>query len=275
MTNRILLPVLGFAAIAGALFLLVAAMTARAAEPRDPSLPIVQGNNSYEQGDYQRALELYDLGLKLGAKNGHLYYNLANAEYRLGQIGKAIAYYRLAQEDMPSDPDVRVNLALARKQVKEKVTSGAEESLISADRFFPLNHEFNREQLKAVFLTLYLVFWVNVVLLVFFRRPAFQTSLIIFGLLTAYSALTVFGTKIGPDGSVQLALTPSAWSTVPGVITASEVKVYSGNSETFQVVFVLHDGVELEVGERRGDWVQVLLSGGRKGWVKDSEIQVL
>src|SRR4030095_9977885 len=47
-----------------------------------------------------------------------LWFNLGNACFKSGQIGRAIVAYRRAENSTPRDPDVRANLKFARNQVK-------------------------------------------------------------------------------------------------------------------------------------------------------------
>ena len=46
-----------------------------------------------------------------------LYFNLGNALFKSGQIGRAIVNYRLAGQLAPRDPDIRANLRFARNHV--------------------------------------------------------------------------------------------------------------------------------------------------------------
>src|SRR5262249_54460599 len=47
-----------------------------------------------------------------------VYFNLGNAWFKSGQLGRAIAAYRQAERLNPRDPDVRANLQFARNQAQ-------------------------------------------------------------------------------------------------------------------------------------------------------------
>ncbi len=54
---------------------------------------------------FEHAVQLYEKLLGSGFINGQIYYNLGNAYYRLGMSGKAIIYYRRAEnccQEMPT-----------------------------------------------------------------------------------------------------------------------------------------------------------------------------
>jgi tetratricopeptide (TPR) repeat protein len=69
----------------------------------------VQGNLSYKEGDFLRAIEKYEGIIAQGKASGPLYYNLANAYYRQGDLGKAILNYERAKRLLPRDGDLNFN----------------------------------------------------------------------------------------------------------------------------------------------------------------------
>ena len=54
--------------------------------------------------------------MQSGQVSAALYFNLGNAWFKSGQIGRAIAAYRQAEQITPRDPDLRANLQFARNQ---------------------------------------------------------------------------------------------------------------------------------------------------------------
>src|SRR5688500_8636546 len=74
-------------------------------------------NRLYEKGDYAGAAAGYQSVVQSGKASAEVYFNLGNAHFKNGQIGKAIASYRRAQELTPRDPDIRANLNFARGAV--------------------------------------------------------------------------------------------------------------------------------------------------------------
>ena len=56
--------------------------------------------------------------VRAGAASPAVYFNLGNAFFKQGQIGRAIAAYHSAQTVDPRDPDVRANLGFARERWK-------------------------------------------------------------------------------------------------------------------------------------------------------------
>src|SRR5881396_3448439 len=76
-----------------------------------------QANRLYEQGQFPEAAAAYQKIIVNGQVSPALYFNLGNALFKSGQIGRAILNYRLAEQLAPRDPDIRANLRFARNQV--------------------------------------------------------------------------------------------------------------------------------------------------------------
>ena len=72
---------------------------------------------------YRRALHRYELIARQGVRNAGLYYNIGNAYFRLGDLGRAVLYYRRALLLNPADPNVRHNLVYARSKRADRITA--------------------------------------------------------------------------------------------------------------------------------------------------------
>jgi hypothetical protein len=241
----------------------------------DGSSYVVKGNSAYEQGNYAQAARSYRQAIVLRVDNGHVYYNLANALYRLEHIGSAVANYRRALEQMPSDPDVLSNLRLARKQTVDNIEADAPGLSDVLGRFLFLSAHMSRYQMTWIFVLSYLSFWVCFALSPMVKSAISKPVLGCLLVFLVFWSLMLFGTKPGRDGTPVCAWTPGAHRIRPAVVAVPEVKVYSGNSENFQVVFLLHDGAEVEAGEHRDSWVEILLPQSRRGWVKEAALEIL
>ncbi len=241
---------------------------------------ISKANESYEQAEFSAAKVGYEQAVAEGLDDGQLYYNLGNTYFRLGKIGYAILFLRRALAQYPRDPDIRANLELARKNATDAFEgdeAGNEARGIQAllGRFLILNRLLSREELKVGFLVCYVVFWGAFALAGFRRSLALQTLTQIAGFVVVLLGVSFFLVSPSRDGTQRLSVPIISNSRDVGVIVQPKVKAYSGNSENFQVVFVLHDGAEVEVGERRGDFVEIILPQGRRGWVKTGEVAII
>ena len=78
-------------------------------------------DEAYKAADYATAIEHYESVLADGLASADLYYNLGNAYYRTGQMGRAILNYERALRLDPGMSDARENLALAENHTVDRI----------------------------------------------------------------------------------------------------------------------------------------------------------
>ena len=79
-------------------------------------------DSAYIQGDYLKAISIYESVIGNQGVNATLYMNLGNCWLKRDEIAKAILCYERAYLIDPSDPDIRFNLELARTKTVDKVS---------------------------------------------------------------------------------------------------------------------------------------------------------
>jgi hypothetical protein len=79
--------------------------------------PVEAGAEAFEAGRLDDAIAAWESGLDGPRSSGVLLFDLGNAWYRKGDLPRAIAHYRAAQQRRPRDGDVHHNLALARSEL--------------------------------------------------------------------------------------------------------------------------------------------------------------
>ena len=95
---------------------LIAGVNALAANNSIDVEAMTVANQLYNTGSYAEAAQVYEQLLSQGMTHSSLYYNLGNAFYVQGDLGRAILNYQRAARLDPRDPEIRANLALARNQ---------------------------------------------------------------------------------------------------------------------------------------------------------------
>lgn len=211
----------------------------------------------YEQGRYEQAAAMYAELLTNGVVSPAVLFNLGNAWFQDGQLGKAIAAYRRARALAPRDAAIRANLHLARSRLPPGVAS-SRGLLIRVQELLTAN-EWGLAALGAA---------VASGLLLLLReitprwRPPMRT-------LTWWSGGVAALTLAAAAGSV--------WTgrRVDAVVVEPEVTVRYGPLKEAQEAFELPDGAEVSVRDRKDDWLMVRDSGGREGWLERSRVMVL
>ena len=99
------------------LILLALAGTAFAQAPRDFN----DANQLYEQGKFSEAKQRYESLARTENLSSNLFYNLGNAEWKLGNAGAAALNYERALALEPNHPETRANLQFVRNQTGAKI----------------------------------------------------------------------------------------------------------------------------------------------------------
>lgn len=240
--------------VAAALSLLALASALRA---EDLAARFESANRLYEQGRFAEAAAAYEAILSAGRASAALYFNLGNARFKSGQIGRALAAYRRAAERAPRDPDVQANLRFVREQV---ASPGLQPGR--------LERWLNRLSLNEWTGLVSGAFWVTLLSLATRQlRPRWGGAMRWVGRIGGATTL-VCGLALGWLW-MATARTPLAIVTVP------ETLVRNGPFEESPEAFRLTDGAELRVLDQKEDWLEVSDGRRRPGWVRREAVLLL
>jgi len=223
---------------------------------------VAAGNQLYNSGKYLDAIRKYQSVVSQGFESAELYFNLGNAYYKSGNATFAILNYERARKLAPNDLDIRYNLDLAHTQIVDNVVSLPEPGFI---RWW-----------KQLINSQSISFWGALSLITFFAflslfglfllsRSFGVKRLAFWGSIAAIS-LSAITFSIGSH------LTSKLINHNTAVITDRSVRVKSSPSETGTELFIVHEGVTVQLTDKLGDWVNVSLPDGNKGWVKESSM---
>ena len=223
-----------------------------------------EGNQRYQEGNFDGALDRYLRILDDGLESGELYYNIGNAYFKLGEIGPAILSYERARRLMPSDDDLLANLELARSLTADEITP-----LPGFWLFRVVGWWVGLLPLRALVWLVavaYLAAMTAVILVML--RPA--TALAVWGrriAITAAAVTVVFGINLTAR---ELGLGAAEQA----VILAEEAVVQSAPSDDAALqIFAVHEGTKVRVDRRSEEWVEIVLEDGKVGWVRTDELE--
>lgn len=220
-------------------------------------------NKSYIDGDYNRAIAEYRAIYDEGEYSMKLYYNLANAYFKAGEIGNAILFYNRALRLAPASDDIRHNLALAEAQTKDRIAVVPE--------FF-----LNR-WLRSMANSMSCMAW-SVISLV-------MLALLISFLLIFLLATHIPARKAGFYGAVvslmlfvattafALAVRSDMLSRESAIVMSSAISIKSSPDNSATDLFVLHEGTKVRILSQVDEWCEVVIADGKKGWTLKSNIE--
>lgn len=239
----------------GVIGCLLAFPSARAA---GSSQEFENANRLYEQGRFADAASSYADILKQGRTSPAVYFNLGNACFKSGQVGRALLNYRLAERAAPRDPDVRANLRFARNSVPG-ATSPAEPAW--------------RRWMPRLSLNEWVILAAGLLWLVCAQIAAGQFLAAIRAANRRWVPATLVALCLALAGFL-IAASDQLWTTHAVVIQRDTIMRY-GPLEESPSLEVLPDGRELRVIDRKDDWLQVSGAARGTGWVRRDQVELL
>lgn len=211
------------------------------------------------QVQYQQAIDGFERLEADGVHNAKLYYNLGNAYFLRGDLGRAILHYRRGLRLEPGNRRLQANLYYARGQRIDQFDTNERHPLVSRLLFW--HDDLNVSAQATVALVGFLLMWAGACTHVFWRQPFLLW-------LSASGALLC------------LLFAASTWvehrqhvTARHGVVVAAESSVRKGNGESYALQFPqpLHPGAEFAVLETRRAWLYVRLENGATGWIRQAQ----
>lgn len=216
---------------------------------------------SMDQGDYQTASAIYEEAIKQGVHNGHLYYNLGICYQRLNRRGEAVAAFLAARRYLPRNPDVSANLRFVLSQNSDKLEAELDGGWFERSTFwverFTLREFGYAAAASLAIVSILLLITIIIQQANFLRRYAYWLYLI-------------------PTFFISSSLLKYQRDFLWGAVTVAQSKILSGPNKSNTVIFQLQEGAPFAVINQNlvGEYWQIQLSDGKKGWVNRSETQV-
>jgi hypothetical protein len=225
-----------------------------------------QANQAYRTGNYQKCIQIYQSILSQGYESAELYYNLGNAYYKINNIPAAILQYERAGRLAPSDPDIEHNLALANLRITDKIDAIPDLFFISWWRdFIDLRNADQWAWIAVASL------WVTVLVM-----ALLLTSLLPVRVRTTFSALVLAGILFSVVSFTGMVSRSRAEKNHHyAIIFSPTVTVKSAPDEDSTNLFVLHEGIKLEVLDRVSQWSKIKLADGKIGWIPSTNFVVI
>lgn len=241
--------------------MLISAGPACAAALNDARFEFHQGNTNYSSGEYEQAIAHYEQVLSLGFESAPLYYNLGNAYFKSGFLGKAVLNYIRAGRLSPKDADLISNLNYARSTIKGGIVSAGRNYFSRA--FFILADSFSLDGITVVSVSLYIILSALIILVIVLsdtRRLLVYISVPV-SLLLALS-VSIFITQLNKTVIRKEA-----------VVTAESADSKFEPLEEATTFFSLSEGESVFVVEVNGGWAKIKRLDGKQGWVKAADLE--
>jgi tetratricopeptide (TPR) repeat protein len=222
-----------------------------------------KANSLYKQTDYQGASQLYeDIAIRYGV-SPELYYNIGNAYYKAGEVGRSILNYERALRLSPNYEDAKVNLELAQTKVVDNI--------VQVPPFFVkrwidlLIKLLNVDQWYIVSLVVFVITLLCFLYFIFgnqliIRRFAFYGAFILL-------VITIISGTFGLIRKSELSNHNEA------IIMTGTVVVKSSPDKSGTDLFQLHEGTKVSIKSKLDEWTEIVVGNGNIGWLETIAIE--
>lgn len=229
----------------------------------EPEALWAAANAAYNAGEWDKALTNYKIIADKELESAPLYYNMANAYFKKGDIAHAILYYNRALRLAPADEDIRHNLEYAEQSTRDIIEEIPEFFLTTWMR--TVRNTMSGNAWTVLSLVMLIVALASMLMYLLAqplraRKAGFYAMAICGVLFIATSAFAISSRNEMVKGK-------------GAVIMSSSVSIKSSPDRAATELFVLHEGTTVVVGEKIEGWVEIRIADGRKGWIEESRIE--
>jgi tetratricopeptide (TPR) repeat protein len=216
-----------------------------------------QGVTYFTAGSYNEALQIWTDIYNTGYRSADLDYNIGNAYFKLNNIPSAILFYERAYLLKPADEDINYNLQVARTLIVDRFQEIPELFFIKWYNFVSLFLSTNSwAKISITSFVLFLLF-----LSLYIYSPRHRYKVVGFWIAIFFIILSL----------TSLAFTARNKSLVydshKAIISSPIVSGKSSPDKSGNDLVVLHEGTKVTVEDKVGEWLEIRLSDGNKGWV--------
>ncbi len=245
--------------------LLLMLLFTAAAFGEEAGVQFEQANIAYRNGQYKQAADMYEQILRNGYAFPALYYNLGNAYFKLNDVPGAILAYERAKRLAPGDDDILYNLRLANLRVVDKIEPVPQLFLVRWwNAFVEL---YTSDAWAKIGIAALWLFALSASLFLVVRSLLAQRFLLTMALLLFVATALAFA-NVAQDRRAELAQTYA-------VVFSPTVSVKSSPDNQSTDLFVIHEGVKVELLDSLGDWRKIRLADGKIGWLSTQAVQII
>ena len=222
-------------------------------------------NKAYAGGNYEEAITSYEKILNKGEASVSLYYNLANAHYKLNHIAPSIYYYEKALQLAPNDSDVKNNIQFARNMAMDDIQSVERTGISKTIDNLIATFSFDT---WAMFAIGFMLIFVILFLFYYYGRSTLVKRIFFIG--SMLSILLCIASVIFAFSQQNIQLNNNY-----AIVFAEEAGVRSEPNLRGEPSFLLHEGTKAKLLENYQEWYKIEIADGKQGWTLKENLKEL
>lgn len=220
----------------------------------------IEGIKQYHEADFEQSVKLFEQIAASNVKNGNLFYNLGNANFKAGNIGKSILWFERALKLMPNDPDLKFNFNYVKGFVKDK--SEDKVSPVYKILFF-WKQLLGQNTIKLFAIILSFIFWILILFQMLKGRKLIKLHTGI-----SFTLAMIFILTASYDYYAERFIKKA-------IIMSAKVSVRSGLTDDSTELYILHIGTKVNIEENREDYFKIRFSEDKIGWLSKTKLEII
>jgi tetratricopeptide (TPR) repeat protein len=229
------------------------------------SVKFKKGVELYSASNYQEALKEWSDIYNTGYRSATLNYNIGNAYFKLNDIPGAILFYERALLLKPADNSINYNLQIARSLVVDKFEEIPE--LFFVRWFDFLSLVLSTNAWAVISIISFILFLVLLSLYIYSSKYRLK----VIGFWFALMFLIISASSL----AFTMRNKSLVYDSHKAVIFAPSLNGKSSPDNSGTDLFVLHEGSKVSVEDTVGEWYEIKLSDGNKGWVPANSLTII
>lgn len=211
-----------------------------------------QANAYYTTEEFEKAASAYEQILQSGMTSAKLYYNLGNAYYKSGDINNAILNYERAKLLAPQDPDIDFNLQLANQYVTTQIEALPQPFFLRWNNRF--TNLFSANTWAGISIATFILFLSMIALFIFGRTAGLRKLSFWLGILTIVISGLTFSFAARQKAKIN--------QRRHAIVFCPRITVKSAPAENSTDLFLLYEGVKVEISDSVNTWKEIKLPDG-------------
>lgn len=245
------------------LFSLMSFLSVSACYGNEDEQLLRRADSAYQQENYPAAISLYEQIAANGNEGSILFYNLGNAYYKSGENAKALLWYERALKLDPSDEDIQHNIAFVNRKIIDKIDAVPE--TLFAQWWHKVTNLLTERQWAVLSIIGSFLLFLSIGAYLFARSGGVRTT----GFVTFWiSIIIIVFSVIFANRQKEKAIHHTDAIVMDLVVDAKNAPNAGGKN-----LFVIHEGLKVQITNEMNGWVEIRLPNGEKGWIAQNSIE--
>lgn len=223
-----------------------------------------QANKLYEASEYQNALNIYHK-IEKDYRSPILFFNIGNCYFKITEIPSAILYYERSLKYDPQNENTLANLKQAHKYIADNIQELPRTAFSSSWNAFVKDKSINFWANLSIYL---MIAGFLVLLLAIIKVPDFVKKFsTLLGTILIIAAFFTFNLARSAKNNIE--------KENNAIVFTPKVDVMSAPKGDASRLFVIHDGLKVQITDETETWYEIKLANGEIGWIKKEDCRVI